>query len=502
MNRSNWYIAATLLALGHAPGPAAATEAAVDASSDVQLYAVPNPYGTREMRQRRYTQTLGLTVRDILGKRESGGPWLAFSSRLRLDSDLGQSASLSDPTNEEDYIPGVEAAPVDLQYAYFDARQLGGNALAVRFGRQYVVDPLGWWSFDGARVSIAAPAPVEIAGYAGFEQRAVVPLLATSRFTADGVHRGSRRDLEANRWPSYLDQRKLAPAVGFSVASHGLDWLDAELAYRRVEERDAAYLTVFPESPGSFEVIEQSRVATERLGGAIVVSRDQLGAITGRVVYDCLLGIVNEHAATLSWFVTEPITLTAGYDYTLPTYDGDSIFNWFSTNPMTSVELGADLAPSRNLSLAPRAGARAYRVSKGASAEEDPEAGGTNGQDSAPNSTDAFASFAVVRRWERGKVSLDGGGDGSREGHQIGIDLEIDHTFREGDYDALLLLSLHDWHDEWLPARDATSFTYVVGGGMRPAAHSRLGVEWEHTTNRLVGQRYRILFTLELEVAL
>jgi hypothetical protein len=73
-------------------------------------------------------------------------------------------------------------------------------------------------------------------------------------------------------------------------------------------------------------------------------------------------------------------------------------------------------------------------------------------------------------------------------------------SFDDGRYDALLVLSLYDWHDDLRPERDATSFTYVVGGGIAPFGRTRMGLEWEHSMNALVGQRYRVLATFDFTV--
>ena len=53
--------------------------------------------------------------------------------------------------------------------------------------------------------------------------------------------------------------------------------------------------------------------------------------------------------------------------------------------------------------------------------------------------------------------------------------------------------SLFDWRDELRPDRSATSVGYVVGGGWRPAQYANVMLEWEHNTNHIVGQRYRVL---------
>ena len=71
-------------------------------------------------------------------------------------------------------------------------------------------------------------------------------------------------------------------------------------------------------------------------------------------------------------------------------------------------------------------------------------------------------------------------------------------------YDGLVVLSLWDWSDALRADRDATSFGYVIGGGLTPGptffARSRFGIELEHQMNRVVGQRFRALLTLDLTV--
>jgi len=61
-------------------------------------------------------------------------------------------------------------------------------------------------------------------------------------------------------------------------------------------------------------------------------------------------------------------------------------------------------------------------------------------------------------------------------------------------------VSLYDWRDAWRPDRSATSFGYVLGSGYRIDDLTEVMVEWEHDTNKLVGQRYRILALLNLQV--
>jgi hypothetical protein len=87
-------------------------------------------------------------------------------------------------------------------------------------------------------------------------------------------------------------------------------------------------------------------------------------------------------------------------------------------------------------------------------------------------------------------------GEAGQSGHRLGADLTTRQQFAGGRYDSLVVLSLYDWRNETRAGRDATSFGYVLGGGILPLQNTRLGIEWEHNMNRLVGQRFRLLGSL------
>jgi hypothetical protein len=58
-----------------------------------------------------------------------------------------------------------------------------------------------------------------------------------------------------------------------------------------------------------------------------------------------------------------------------------------------------------------------------------------------------------------------------------------------------------DWRDAMRTDRSTTSLGYVLGGGFRVGDETMARLEWEHDTNELVGQRYRILASLQLLVS-
>jgi hypothetical protein len=475
---------------------ASAYETEVDASAAAQFYTLESPYGEPLLRRRRYTNMLGMSLYDLQGDRRVGGPSLSFRSRLRLDADLGQDPAERDP-NSPRFVPGLEQAPLDVMYAYLEGERYFGGAFGFRVGRQYVADVLGWWSFDGANVALVTGAYLRLEAYGGFEQRSGLPLLTTPRYQADGVARGSRDDIRADQWTSYLHQSALAPALGVALETTDLTWLHARATYRRVTNRDSVVVSPFLSTDGVLRTVGSDRVSTERAGASIRLSPLDEGALTGGIVYDFYSRVVSEQALGVDVFATPRLTLGADYERILPTFDADSIFNWFAHSAVTSATARADARFTRRLDASAVLGARVFETLG------DPAVTNTVEKDAITREADPFAMLFGRYRYNDGRVSVRSQAELGARGHRIGGDVTCVKTFARGYYDSLVVLSLYDFKDALRPDRYATSFSYVLGFGLLPGGlgdRARLGVEWEHATNRLVGQRYRLLATLDLSV--
>ena len=479
--------------LGQA-GDACALESEVHSELNVQLYDVMSPYEQPVVRRRRYTHTLGLDVSDIDGDTGYAAPELVFRSRLRLDADLGQTLGERAATDLDRYVPGLEQAPFDLMYAFVEGRHYLDGVLGFRLGRQYQIDTLGWWSFDGASLRLDAPGVFGIELYGGFEQRAGLPLLDTSRYEKDGVLRGRRGSLEQNEWPVFLEQKRLAPAYGASIMSLGQSWVQARLSYRKVINRDRVVTSPFPDSQGDFTYVDDDRTSSEQAGASLVVPWGQRGAVDGDLVYDLYLRKFSQATLSLDWFAFEDGTLGAGYEYYLPTFDGDSIFNWFSLGANESVELRASAVVLPRVDVSLTGGIRMFRVTGDVDALD---AG-------AQPALDQFLFGNARYRLPQAQVRLDTEAEWGDTGHRVGGNLSAEHRYYEGYYDSLVILSLYDFSDALRPERDALSGGYVIGGGVAPkvsdSVRSRLGIEWEHMVNRLSGHRFRVLLTFNLTV--
>jgi hypothetical protein len=493
------------VAFGFYARPVAANEGKVVATTDAQFYSFGGPFGG-EIRRRRFTQTLSLSVADLWrvgadAPSESGAsrPSMSLFARLRLDSDFGQFESESDPNQLDRFVPGLEPSPLDLSYLYLEGRGYLGGYVGFRAGRQYLIDPLGFWSFDGAQVWLDTPIYLRGSAYAGFEQRGGLPL-SSSRFESGGVYRGDRTGLELVEWPAYLKESALAPAFGFGLETTGLAWLSSRLSYRRVTNQDRVVVSPFADAGLGLYTVGGARVSSERVGYSLWLGDADIASIRGDAVYDAYAQLVSEYALGVEVPLGRALRASANYDYYYPTFDGDSIFNWFAHTGSSTALGRAEWSPRRRLDFAASGGARFQRT------EGDPAsyaAGQPNRNESA---TEVAALFGVdaVNGWTDGSIASHSTGELAPSADWLGTDLTLRQSFDGGRYDALVVTSVHDFRSRAQPDRAATSFGYVLGGGFSPRetfwASSRLGLEWEHEMNRLVGQRFRVLATLKVTV--
>jgi hypothetical protein len=480
------------------PLTARAYEAEVDASIDAQYYTLQSPWGEPVVRRRRYTETLGLSVWNIQGQEDPRGARLSFQSRMRLDADFGQS-SAERRLGSDTFVPGLEEAPLDLMYAYLEGERYFDGYFGFRVGRQYLIDSLGFWSFDGALVSLSTPANLVFEAYAGFEQRGGgMPTFGTRRFEAQGVYRGDREGYEANYYPLFLEESALAPAAGLAMEVAAFGVLHSRLSYRKVINRDEVNVSPFVDAGDGQYFVSGDRVSSERIGYSLRADSANVGAVVGSAVYDFYNQIFSEYGLNADAYVTPSLTLGTSFERYTPTFDGDSIFNWFSHSPTTSALGRAELRVSRRVQTSLAGGVRWFET------EGDPA---SYAEDADREKTGRLLDFSLDAglRYDvgRGSVVLRGGGETGERGHRLGGDITGRRRFGSR-YDGLCVLSLWDWSDGLRQNRDATSFGYVLGGGVTPGpsffTRSRFGVEFEHQMNRIVGQRFRALLTLDLTV--
>jgi hypothetical protein len=389
----------------------------VHSTSAAQAYSFGSPLSALVVKRRRFLQTLALDVHHLEGDDTlPGAPEYAIRMRLRLDSDFGiapEETTYSTFSNR--FVPGLVAAPVDFMYGYLEGRHLLGGWLGFRLGRQYVSDSLGWWSFDGGQVRLTTPFFVAVEAYGGLEQRGGLPL-SGPRFEQNGVWRGDREEFARNIYPQFL-QAYTAPAYGAAIESAGDTFLHGRLDYRKVMNQGPVTASAFPNPlTGAYDVYDATRVSSARLGYAFDATVGDLGGVKGGLVYDLFDGALSSGYAQLDGYLSPRLTAGADFDYFRPTFDGDSIFTYFTHNPMTTWSGRIAWDPVEALDVALSGGARTF-FTDGDPATFTSDATGsprvstartdvlrTSGRYRFPNATCARGMFELRRRSPKGDV--------------------------------------------------------------------------------------------------
>jgi hypothetical protein len=535
-----------------APAESRAAEFEVQADTALQGYEVASPWGDVVLQRRRFLQTVGLGVYNLQGDHRPGAADYRVVVRMRLNADFGVNAHLDDRQgggettyatpagNGVRFVPGLESAPLDLMYGYIEGRNLAHGLLGFKLGRQYVTDALGWWAFDGGLVRITTPFYVQAELYAGLEQRGGLPL-STSRFEQQGAWRGSHTGFgigaglpSVTDYPAY-QYAEPAPAFGFAVESTGPQWIHGRFSYRRVYNTGTSVVSMFPDPiGGGYRTVSGTRVSQERLGYAAEVVKNDLGTIKGGFSYDLYSQIVASYSAGIEAYAGKRASLGADVDYFVPTFDADSIWNWFTKSPVTSITGRAAVRLTKRWDATISGGARLW------SADGDPATFGVNQCKAAtampdcttipspgtaidPSTTgdplhptqpwsrlaenravtttlDVLGNVNARYRFGSGNISLRGMLETGSRGSREGVDLAAEKGIDGGRYTLGARTSLYGWHDPTRPDRDATSFGYVLSAGFTPMRVASFQLEWEHDTNRLIGQRYRVLALINLMV--
>jgi hypothetical protein len=362
-----------------------------------------------------------------------------------------------------------------------------------------LIDPLGFWAFDGGRLLLSLPLGLELAGYAGLEPRPGLPMLSTARYTADGVSRGDRGGLEDNQEPSFLDESRLAPAYGAWLGVRALGPLSAAVQYRRVENRSRVRLSHFESDPSAApRTYGEPRTSSERVAASGRLDVAHTGSASASTVYDLYRDRMSDVDLNLEVYPARTLRVGGSFERRRPSFDADSIFNFFTQAATSRLRNHLDFS-TRRLDVSFSYGVRWFET------EGNPYATpATNDRATDLDGLNLSASISTRLRYALTQLTLAAQAEAGERGHIYGSDLGVRRSFSGGLYDALALVSLYDWADPLRRGRDASSFSYVLGAGMRTGSvlfdQSRLGLEWEHTMNRLVSQRFRVLATLELEV--
>jgi hypothetical protein len=261
-----------------------------------------------------------------------------------------------------------------------------------------------------------------------------------------------------------------------------------------------------------------TRISQERLGYALSANHPKIGGVQAGLTYDFYANRFPTLYASAEVYAGQKVSLGLDYDFYQPAFDGDSIWNFFASQPTHYMGLRGNVEIDDHWSAAASAFGRAF--TQATSPQYDtttPGAAGVGGV--VPSGTPQCASnFYGAECYPTSSVVFMGGGSGQVRYKTSNTHLGLRSNMQFGDggrraggdvfgertwythYVASGRVGMWEWKDDLRPDREATNFQYVLGLGYRFFNRSYAGVEWQHDINRLVGQRFRLMFNLTLAV--
>lgn len=390
--------------------------------------------------RRRVTTYLGLFVSGLGAKDSDGLPALrnqfSVNLQLRFEADLGDflcsigrtsiGAALGCLGKDKGGIstsPELTNYKPELLMAYVEGHSLGGW-VDVRLGRQLQWELFDLRALDGLWLQARTPLYLAAEAFGGLSVNGALPI-DSPVYVLDGTSRNVGLNLTSAE--EQKPSQALQPTVGFAVRSHGLRDVQLRLSYRRtfslLQDADAAGCEPIAASTRRQPCAPTLGTIEERLAftaaGRLLDGRLQGW---GGLRYDFENGRLDDSHLGLRGVLAPRHALVAEYRYSVPTWDGDSIFNVFAAEPFHELRLSYDGQPRAaggtllrigDLAVHARAFARLFRTSV--------RAGGTTvSEELAP----AFGGTLGARLSRRlGTVRLEAYGDGGYGGLRTGAEL-------------------------------------------------------------------------------
>lgn len=466
---------ASALALGilACPGRSSAFDAEVRAESTASSWQVRGPAGAAVLSLRRFTQTLGLA--GASRPSDPRAPVVRLRARLRIDSDFGAACDPGtdrclDELNRSraaEFAPLFARRAVDLPFAFLEVIGLARGHVDLRAGRQLVIDPLGFYLFDGglARLNLGAGASVET--YGGWETRAGFPL-SNGRYERDGLQRVDRAGWDRSIATAVLD-RAAASVVGAAVELRASTRLDARLTWRRTWTAQG--------------VAEEAVAARTdlRLGGSVRTFAEAVYTVPMATVTTAALGVEAVPARGVRWSVSALRVR--------PVFDLTSIWASFWIDPTDEARASLSLPLSASADLSLGAWLRRYVLDAEAPGNAAPSLG-------APLNAGGSASVRVRRpRWDATlRASLEGGALGTRGNADVAVRAWVLRRALRVDG----LVSVAHVRDALRDDRALDGLGLVLGVTAPLGRVAQVSASLEDDINSVVGHRVRAIGVLEL----
>jgi hypothetical protein len=328
-----------------------------------------------------------------------------------------------------------------------------------------------------------------VEAFAGTEVRGTLPL-SSPIYELDGTSAGSRDPATRPAQNS-----EIAPMAGAAlVAGAPAGPWSARLSFREIWSATANQLPGEPSSGVNEEVV--SLTATAAWRNRIF--------LTGGVRYNVLFDELDDEQLALRVKLTPRQWLTLEHDFLAPTFDGDSIWNIFSTGAYRDLRASYELALPRGVKAYARGFARFYLATTDEIAPPGtPYAGQDVGAEAPGGRFAAGGSLGAAWRNARGMVRADAYWDDGYGGRKAGVDA----TTRVKVRDPIELegrLTGYSWRNDVQPAPNSSGVVFgaEAGGRFRLGQGVHLHLLVEDNVGTYYESQFRGLAMLELDAGL
>lgn len=312
------------------PGRSEAYEALVQATVSSQTYQLRDA-GDNALTVSRLDTYLRLFVLDILPKKERKGgkepTQMHFVAGMRLRADLGDYTRKWDRSFQVHGAEGGINPTFELLYAHLAVTDLAGF-IDLKLGRQFHLDPMDFYGFDGLLARFRLPFHVALETIAGLRQAGIYG----KGFADAPIYLLQGLD-NTDQNPGWM------PMVGVAAETHGLSFLTVRFAYRAVWHvlDESSPGRIYPTADG--ESIPTTQLTEQMLSAhATATFWKQRLQVYGGVRYNLVTTRLAEAQGGIAGRFG-PARIRAEYVMDSPDFDGDSIFNIFNTQPYQEVRL-------------------------------------------------------------------------------------------------------------------------------------------------------------------
>lgn len=404
------------------------------------------------LKRSRLNQFLGLDVLDLGGDKTNR---FSIVTSLRFDSDFG--------------ITGVEAKNIEqlknnnlsIMYLYFQMQNVSGFDL--RVGRQLLMDDLDFTMLDGARLVYHTPIHlgIEVVGGLEVKNNGALGVISSTQLELDG----------AGGYDDNKDE-ELGIVIGAALFLDNLRAHHGKLAYRRVMTAD-----------GDLD--------SERLSLNYHVRVLPQLHLSAAAAWDFTIMDLSDIRAELrAPKLGDIVDIELAYWRLVPTFEGSSIFNVFSVEPLNDIDLRTRFHIARGISVYVGGYARLFG--------NDPD-----GDDLLKESDAIFKDFGV-RAGGRVKLGMSGwvGLDASYQagyGDMTVIDASGGYGFLDNDLKLDARLTTVVFDDLLQADLEATSFGVALGISYEIESMAKFHLISEVNTNRIETLQFRVFGLVDLD---